>query len=269
MAGEKLEELKRAIRHKGKVLALFSGGLDSTLLAWLARDVLKEEAKALTFSSPIIHQDEAAEARMIAEMIGIPCEVVSVDEMEESTEFSSNPPERCYLCRKIRNRIARKYADEQGISVVADGLNASDFGDFRPGMKASREDGIWQPFVELHITKDEIRELSRQIGLPTWDKPNTVCLCSRLPFGIGITREKLRRIEGAETFLKRLGFGVCRVRYFPLETAVVEVDDIGKAVEHKDLIATSLREKGFLFVTLDLEGFASGKLNRAVQAKTE
>lgn len=269
MKGEKLEGLKEAIREKGKILVLFSGGLDSTLLAWLAHDILKESAKALTFYSPIIHQDEAAEARMIAEVIGIPCEVVNVDEMEEDPQFSSNPPERCYLCRKIRNRIARRYADEQGIAVVADGLNASDFGDYRPGMKASQEDGVWQPFAEFHITKDEIREISRQIGLPTWNKPNTVCLCSRVPFGIEITKEKLRRVEEAETFLKRLGFGVCRVRSFPLETAVVEVDDIGKAVEHKDLIVARLREKGFLFVTLDLEGFASGKLNRALRAETE
>lgn len=263
----KLEELKEAIKAKGKTLVLFSGGLDSTLLAWLAHDVLREGARALTFHSPIIDRLEAAEARMTAEIIGIPCEVVSVDETLEDPLFSSNPPERCYLCRKIRNRIARKYADERGIAVVADGLNASDLGDFRPGMKASREDGVWQPFVELGITKEEIREISRQIGLPTWDKPNTVCLCSRLPFGTEITIERLRRVEDAETFLKRLGFTVCRVRYFPLETAVVEVDDIEKAVEHKDLIVAALREKGFLFVTLDLEGFASGKLNRTIRLK--
>lgn len=265
----KLAELKEAIRVKGEILVMFSGGLDSTLLAWLAHDVLKENAKAITFHSPIIHKEEAAEARMTAEVIGIPCEVVSIDETQEDPAFSGNPPERCYLCRKIRNRIARKYGDEQGIAVIADGLNASDFGDYRPGMKASREDGVWQPFAELGITKEEIREISRQIGLPGWDRPNTVCLCSRLPFGTEITMERLRRVEDAETFLKRLGFSVCRVRSFPLETAVVEVDDIGKAIEHKDLIIASLREKGFLFVTLDLEGFASGKLNRTVRAKGE
>jgi uncharacterized protein len=266
---EKLGELREAIRGKGRILVLFSGGLDSTLLAWLAYDVLGEDARALTFHSPIIHKEEAAEARMTAEIIGIPCEVVSVDETGEDPAFSVNPPERCYLCRKIRNRIARKYADEQGIAVIADGLNASDFGDYRPGMKAAREDGVWQPFAEFDITKEEIREISRQIGLPTWDKPNTVCLCSRLPFGTEITIERLKRVEDAETFLKRLGFSVCRVRYFPLETAVVEVDDIAKAVEHKELIAAALREKGFLFVTLDLEGFASGKLNRTIKAKDE
>jgi pyridinium-3,5-biscarboxylic acid mononucleotide sulfurtransferase len=262
---DKLSRLRDEIRSKGKVLVLFSGGLDSTLLARLAHDVLKENARALTFHSPIINRMEAEEARATAELIGIPCEVIAINEMEEDPAFSGNPPERCYLCRKIRNRIARRYADEKRIDVVADGLNASDLGDYRPGIRASREDGVWQPFAEFHITKEEIREISRELGLPAWDRPNTVCLCSRLPFGTEITEEKLRRIEAAETFLKSLGFLVCRARSFPLGTAVVEVDDISMAIEHKDLIVTSLRELGFLFVTLDLEGFASGKLNRTVR----
>jgi uncharacterized protein len=261
----KFEAMKEGFRAREKMAVLFSGGLDSTLLARLAYDVLENSVRALTFFTPIIHQEEAAEARMLAELIGIPCDVIAIDEMEEDPAFSLNQPDRCYTCRKIRNRAARSWADTQGIALIADGMNASDLKDYRPGIRASREDGIWQPFVEFGITKDEIREHSRELGLPTWEKPNTVCLCSRIPFGMEITRERLRRVEEAESFLKRLGFAVCRVRYFPLETAVVEIEDMGKALTYKELIVSTLRDMGFLFVTLDLEGFSSGKLNRSIK----
>ena len=261
---DKFESLKSSVRDKGKMAVLFSGGLDSTLLAWLAYDVLGENVKALTFFTPIIHREEAAQARMLAELIGIPCDVIAIDEMAQDPAFSMNQPDRCYTCRKIRNRIARDWADSRGITLIADGMNASDLNDYRPGIRASREDGIWQPFVEFGITKDEIREYSKQLGLPTWEKPSTVCLCSRIPFGMEITRERLRRVEEAESFLKRLGFAVCRVRHFPLETAIVEIEDLDKALGHKDLIVSALRDMGFLFVALDLEGFSSGKLNRSL-----
>jgi len=262
---DKFDILKKAVRDREKMGVLFSGGLDSTLLARLVHDVLGNNVRALTFFSPIIHREEAAEARMLAELIGIPCDVVSIDEMEEDPAFSRNQPDRCYTCRKIRNRVAWNWSQDHGITLIADGMNASDLGDYRPGIRASQEDGIWQPFVEFGITKEEIREYSRQMGLPTWEKSNTVCLCSRIPFGMEITRERLRKVEEAESFLKRLGFPVCRVRYFPLETAVVEIEEFDRALAHKDLIVANLRELGFLFVTLDLEGFSSGKLSRPVR----
>jgi pyridinium-3,5-biscarboxylic acid mononucleotide sulfurtransferase len=259
----KLDEIRHAMKDRGKLLVLLSGGLDSTLLAWLAHDVLGPDAQALTFFSPIIRNEDATEARVIAELIGIPCEVVSIDEFEADPTLSANTPERCYLCRKVRDREARLWAQAHGFDTIADGLNVSDFGEYRPGMKASREDGIWQPFAQFEVTKEEIREYSRQIGLPIWDMPSTACLCSRFPFGLEITREKLKRVEESEAFLKRLGFSVCRVRCFPLETAVVEIDDMEMALERKDVIVPALRDKGFLFVTLDLEGFAGGKPGRA------
>ncbi len=261
---ERLEAIKESMRDRGRLAVLFSGGLDSTFLVWLAHEALGDEAKALTFRSPIIHEEDALEARMLSDLIGIDCEDLFIDELGADPAFSLNPADRCYLCRKIRDREARQWADKKGIEIIADGLNSSDFGDYRPGMRASREDGIWQPFVEFNFTKDEIRAYSRHVGLPTWDKPNTVCLCSRIPFGIEITGERLRRVEKAETFLKRLGFITCRARYFPLETAVVEIDDMDRAMKHKGEIVTVLRDLGFQFVTLDLEGFASGKLNRTL-----
>jgi len=259
----KLDDIRHAIRSRGKLLVLLSGGLDSTLLAWLAHDVLGPGAQALTFFSPIIRQEDAVEARLIAELIGIPCDVVSIDELETDPLLSANTPERCYLCRKVRDRSARIWAEEHGFDTIADGLNVSDFSEYRPGMKASREDGIWQPFAQFEVTKEEIREYARQIGLPVWDLSSTACLCSRFPFGLEITRDKLKRVEESETFLKRLGFSVCRVRCFPLETAVVEIDDMEKALECKEVIVPALRDKGFLFVTLDLEGFAVGRQARA------
>lgn len=262
---ERFEKLARSLEDKEKLGVLFSGGLDSTLLVRLAHDALGGNARALTFFTPIIPAPESAEARMLAELIGIPCDVISIDEAALDPSFSLNRPDRCYTCRKIRNALARDWARGHGIGLIADGMNASDLNDYRPGIRASREDGIWQPFVDFGITKDEIREHSRRLGLPTWEKPNTVCLCSRIPFGLEITRERLRRIEEAESFLKRLGFGVCRVRHFPLDTAVVEIGDPGMALDHRELIVDSLRDLGFLFVTLDLEGFSSGKLNRSVE----
>jgi pyridinium-3,5-biscarboxylic acid mononucleotide sulfurtransferase len=260
---KRLDEIKAAMRAKGRLLVLLSGGLDSTLLAWLAHEALGKDAHALTFFSPINHKAEAAEARLMAELIGMPCEAVAIDELDADPAFSANPPDRCYLCRKIRDRAARAWARAHGFEAIADGLNASDFADCHAGMDAGLEDGIWQPFAQFLVTKEEIREFSRQVGLPTWDKPNTACLCSRFPFGMEITRERLRRVEDAEIFLGRLGFKVCRVRYFPLETAVVEIDDLERAVDCRDAIVPALRDRGFLFVTLDLEGFATGKHHRA------
>ena len=260
----RIDKLKKAVKNKEKLLVLFSGGLDSTLLARLAFDVLGSQATALTFDSPIIPRHEISQARQAAGQLGIVHEIIAVDEIEQIRHFAENPPERCYLCRKFRNDLARRWANDSGIETIADGMNFSDFDDYRPGMKASVEDQIWQPFVDLHITKDDIRRYSKEMGLPAWDKPNTVCLCSRFPYGSHMAKEDLWRVEAAEAYLRKLGFVGFRLRSFPYDMAVIELADPGEALEHKEEIAAALKDLGFLFVALDLEGFVSGKINRII-----
>ncbi len=246
---------------------MFSGGLDSTLLAKIAYDVLGSEATALTFDSPIIPRHEIEQAKKDARGIGIAHAIIPINELEQIQHFAENPPERCYLCRKKRNELVREWAGEHGFVTIADGMNFSDFDDYRPGMKASVEDQIWQPFVDLRITKDDIRHYSKELGLPAWDKPNTVCLCSRFPYGSHLTKENLWRVEAAEAYLSKLGFTGFRLRSFPYDMAVIELVDPEKALPYRQEIITALKDLGFLFVSLDLEGFVSGKMNRIIAKK--
>lgn len=258
---DKLDRLTQVIKKKGRLLVLFSGGLDSTVLAKVAFDALGEDACALTFDSPIIPSGDLDEARSLAGLIGIRHIVLRMDELSDPG-FARNPPDRCYICRKMRNAKGLAWAHDNRFAAVADGLNASDLSDHRPGMKAAREDSIWQPFAELGVTKDEIRLIARELGLPIWDKPNTVCLCSRFPYGLQIDEALLRRVEAAEAYIKGLGIKQVRVRHFPCAAAFIEVDDIDRIFRNKGEIVERLRSMGFSFVSLDLEGFASGKLNR-------
>jgi uncharacterized protein len=265
---EKLEKIKEAIKERKKIVVMFSGGVDSTLLAKLAYDAIGENAIAVTIDSPVIPRSEIKEAKQLAELIGIKHKIIKLDELK-SRHLIENPANRCYLCRKLRDAVIRKWAKERGFEIIADGLNYSDLGDYRPGIKASTEDGIWHPFIEFQVTKEEIREYSRLLGLPTWDKPSIACLCSRFPYEFGVTKEKLEKVEEAEEFLKSLDFKEVRVRYFPYDLALVEVDNVEKALKEKDVIVNQLRTLGFLFVSLDLEGFRSGKLNRTIPRQRE
>jgi uncharacterized protein len=260
-----MEKLKEAIRTKERLLIMFSGGLDSTLLAKLAFDELRNDAFALTIQSPMIRHSEASEASMNADIIGIPHGMIEVDELAGDRAFGKNPVDRCYICRKIRNKAVIQWAGKNGFATIADGMNDSDLEDYRPGIKAAREDGIWQPFVEFGITKQEIRRISRMLNLPTWDKQPTVGLCSRFPYGFEITRERIQRVDKAEALLERLGFANCRVRYFPFETAIIEVEDLQKALSVRDELVAALTELGFSFISLDMEGCISGKMNRIVK----
>ena len=263
---ERLNRVKKAIKDKGNLLVMFSGGVDSTLLARLAYDSLGEYAATVTIDSPIVPLSDTKDARRLAELIGIRHEIISIDELKDS-KFTNNPPNRCYICRKIRDKTIRSWADKNGFEVVADGMNYSDFDDYRPGLKASDEDDIWHPFIEFKVTKHDIRRYSLALGLPTWDGPATVCLCSRFPYGFEFDKERIKRVGRAEAFLKALGFSQVRVRYFPYDTALVEVETLENALEQKDEIISKLKSIGFLFVTLDLEGFKSGRINRVIQTK--
>ena len=264
MDAEKFDRLIEAMKSKGKLLVMYSGGLDSLVLALIARRALGESARAISISSPIIPARDMAEAEAGAAEIGIPRTVLEINELLVD-EFSKNGPDRCYLCRKIRNRIVKDWAASAGFEHVAEGMNASDIDDYRPGRRASIEDWIWQPFIEFGITKDEIREYARGSGIRRWDRPATVCLCSRFPYGTALSEEAIRRVENAETVLHDLGFYPCRVRSFPGGVAMIEVAEPERLMPARQAVAARLVELGFTFAGLDLEGFKSGKLNRMLK----
>jgi pyridinium-3,5-biscarboxylic acid mononucleotide sulfurtransferase len=257
----RVEELRNAIASRKRVLVMFSGGLDSALLAKLAFDALGQDAMALTIDSEVIPPAEITMAREMAVDIGIPHHVVRVEELEQP-HFQFNPPDRCYHCRKVRDALARRWATEHGFTTIADGLNYSDLSDFRPGLKAANEDEIWHPFIEFSVTKDEIRTLTKELGLRGSDRPSMACLASRFPHGAAVTTTAVERVERAEDYLHSLGFKRVRVRYFPYHLAMVETDEPARAVEMRDQLVRQLQSLGFAFVTLDLEDFASGKMNR-------
>ncbi len=259
------EELKRAISVRKRLLVLFSGGLDSSLLAKLAYDALGSDAEALTIESDVVPRSEAAAACAVAAEIGIRHNRVRLDELKQDY-FAANPPDRCYHCRKTRDEIARLWAREHDFDVIADGLNKSDLSDYRPGLKAADEDRIWHPFIEFGVSKDEIRTLSRELGLKEWGRPSMACLASRFPHGFAVTPLRVDRVDRAEEYLRSLGFQKVRVRHFPYDVAVVEVDDQERAVQLRERIVARLRELGFSFVALDLEEFASGTMNRTSSA---
>lgn len=261
----RIDELRSAIFEKGRLLILFSGGLDSGVLAKLAHDALGSDAEALTIDSPVIPRNESVAARAVADEIGISHHVVTVDELEDA-HFQTNPPDRCYHCRKSRDASAWNWARDHGFPAIADGLNYSDLSDYRPGLKAANEDGIWHPFIEFEVGKEEIRAISRELGLSGSDRPSMACLASRFPHGFSVSAQRVKRVDQAEQYLRSLGFVKVRVRHFPYDLALVEVNDPTRALGMRADITTQLRELGFAFVSLDLEDFASGKMNRTADA---
>ena len=264
---KRIEQLRDAVAARGRLLLLFSGGMDSALLARLAHDALGENAAALTIDSAVAPRSEMAMARTIAAEIGIKHHILRLNELEQE-HFKTNPPNRCYYCRKTRDATAWRWAAEHGFETIADGLNYSDLSDYRPGLKAATEDHIWHPFIEFQIGKDDIRRFSRELGITGWERPSMACLASRFPHGYEVTPPRVDRVDRAEEFLRGLGFEKVRVRHFPHNLAVVEVGNAERALQQRDLIVSRLRELGFSFVSLDLEEFASGKMNRTVDQQS-
>lgn len=258
-----IKNILNVITQKKKVAVMLSGGLDSAVLAKLAYDALGDQALAITIESPIVPFNEIEDAMKIARLIGLAHEIIPINELDDC-EFTTNQPNRCYICRKLRNRVARETAGEFEIEVLADGMNFDDLKDYRPGKKASDEDNIWHPLMELKLGKQDIRKLARELNLPISDKHSEACLCSRIAYGINVNKDLLARIEKAETFLKTICKGPLRVRCFPYDLAMIDAADQEGAMRAKDKIVTVLRELGFAFVCLDLEGFVSGKLNRVI-----
>lgn len=266
MLTEKLEQLKVLFREMEQALIAYSGGVDSTLVAKIAYDVLGDRALAVTAVSPSLLPEELEDAKIQAATIGIQHKVVQTHEMD-NPNYTSNPVNRCYFCKSELHDTLKPLALELGYPYVVDGVNADDLHDYRPGIQAAKERGARSPLAEVSVTKAEVRQLSQQLGLPWWDKPAQPCLSSRFPYGEEITIAKLQRVGRAEIYLRKLGFENLRVRSEG-ETARIELPpaQIKDFVLTTDLsaVVSAFQNFGFIYVTLDLEGYRSGKLNQVL-----
>lgn len=263
---EKLEKLKEIIKGYKSVAIAFSSGVDSTFLLKVAHDVLGDQAIALTASSSFFPRRELKEARGFCEKESIQQYICEIEELE-IPGFCQNPANRCYLCKKELFERFQAVANENHMSVLAEGSNRDDEGDYRPGLQAVAELGVKSPLREAGLTKQEIRDLSKELGLPTWEKPSFACLASRFVYGEEITREKLAMVEQAEQYLLDLGFYQARVRIHGT-MARIEVlpEEIEKLLEKRTRleITTRLKQYGFSYVTLDLKGYRTGSMNEVL-----
>jgi pyridinium-3,5-biscarboxylic acid mononucleotide sulfurtransferase len=261
--------LDRALRDLPSLIVAYSGGVDSAYLAYAAHRALGSAALCVTADSPSYPERHRALAVRIAAQFGFNHEFIQTDEMARP-EYRANPANRCYYCKHELYTRLHAVAHERGIPVIADGSNADDRGDYRPGRQAAREFGVRSPLDEVGLSKDEIRELSRAAGLPTWDEPASACLSSRIPYFSEVTDEKLRMIERAENVLRDLGFRICRVRHHDT-IARLELgrDEIAHALEPgtAEVIDRELRAIGYAHVTVDLRGYRLGSLNDALRLR--
>jgi uncharacterized protein len=268
----KYERLRSIVAELGSVVIGYSGGVDSTLLLKVATDVLGNKAIAVIGKSATYPTAEYEEAASLARSFGSRYVEVATEETDV-LKFQENPPDRCYFCKTELFGKLTDIATQENIRWIADGSITDDAGDFRPGMRAKKENDVRSPLLEAGLSKNDVREISKHLELPTWDKPSFACLSSRFPYGLGITKENLTKVDHAETLLRNAGFKYFRVRHHDDKTARIEVgaEELHRLLDDslRQFLVSKLKGLGFTYITLDLQGYRSGSMNEVLTAEAK
>lgn len=264
---KKIKNLKNYIASIESAIVAFSGGVDSTLLLKLSSDILKDKVLAVTAKSLTFPQSELEDSETLARELGVKQVIIETNELKNK-KFSSNDRERCYWCKDELFELISNFAKKNYFKYILDGSNYEDIGDYRPGMRAAERWGVLSPLKEAKLTKKEIRIISKELNLPTWDKPAAACLASRIPYGTKITKDLLLKIDDAESVLKNLGFNQVRVRHHG-NIARIEIPskDMKKILgsEIKSMVVKSFKKLGYIYITLDIEGYTTGSMNKTLK----